>query len=132
MTTNIMQSYINRIEKFLKDFNKVFFLEEYDKEIEKNYIETYIDARIYNFGEEKQRYFYRRIFAKTTLFAQALNLWRFRLALTEVVFGDGPIEKQMYRLNGLEHVKLLDKALLLLLRRQLLVGICHHLWQFSF
>lgn len=63
MTTNIMQSYINRIEKFLKDFNKVFFLEEYDKEIEKNYIETYIDARIYNFGEEKQRYFYRRIFA---------------------------------------------------------------------
>ena len=63
MTTNIMQSYINRTEKFLKDFNKIFFLEEYDKEIEKKYIETYIDARIYNFGEEKQRFFYRRIYA---------------------------------------------------------------------
>lgn len=63
MTTNIMQTYLNRTETLLKDFNKVFFLEEYDKEIEKNYIETYIDARIYNFGEEKQRYFYRRIFA---------------------------------------------------------------------
>lgn len=63
MTTNIMQSYINRTEKFLKDFNKIFFLEAYDKEIEKKYIETYIDARIYNFGEEKQRFFYRRIYA---------------------------------------------------------------------
>ena len=63
MTTNIMQAYINRTEKFLKDFNKMFFLEEYDKEIEQEYIETYIDARIYNYGEEKQRFFYRRIFA---------------------------------------------------------------------
>lgn len=63
MTTNIMQPYINRTEKFLKDFNKMFFLEEYDKEIEQKYIETYIDARIYNYGEERQRYFYRRIFA---------------------------------------------------------------------
>lgn len=63
MTTNIMQTYINRTEKFLKDFNKIFFLEAYDKEIEKKYMETYIDARIYNFGEEKQRFFYRRIYA---------------------------------------------------------------------
>lgn len=63
MTTNIMQSYIDRTEIFLKDFNKIFFQGEYDKEIEQRYIETYIDARIYNFGEEKQRFFYRRIFA---------------------------------------------------------------------
>ncbi len=63
MTTNIMQAYINRIEKFIRDFNQMFFLEKYDKEIEDEYIETYIDARIYNFGDEKQRFFYRRIFA---------------------------------------------------------------------
>ena len=63
MTTNIMQTYLNKTELFLKDFNKIFFQGEYDKEIEQRYIETYIDARIYNFGEEKQRFFYRRIFA---------------------------------------------------------------------
>ena len=63
MTTNIMQSYINKTKHFIKEFDKTFFLNEYDKEIEKRYIETYIDSRIYNYGEEKSRFFYRRIYA---------------------------------------------------------------------
>ncbi len=62
MISNIMETYIKHTKNFIKEFNKCFFAEKYDDNISDEYISTYIDARIYNFGEEKQRFFYRRIY----------------------------------------------------------------------
>ena len=63
MTTNIMEQYIKNTKVFIKNFTKMFFLEKYNEEISNEYIETYIDSRIYNFGDDSQRFFYRRIYA---------------------------------------------------------------------
>ena len=57
-----MQQYTRIIETFLTNFTKAFLSEKYNEKISKGYIETYIEARIYNFGEEEQRFFYRRIY----------------------------------------------------------------------
>ena len=62
MTTNIMQQYIKITKNFIKTFTKMFLAEKYNEKISNEYIKTYIEARIYNFGEEKQRFFYRRIY----------------------------------------------------------------------
>ena len=62
MTNNIMEKYIKITTTFIKDFTKMFFAEKYNEEIAKEYISTYIDARIYNFGEDSQKFFYRRIY----------------------------------------------------------------------
>ena len=45
----------------MKAFNKAFFAENYNEEISNYYIEEYINARIYNEGDENQRYFYKKI-----------------------------------------------------------------------
>ena len=62
MVTNLMENYIKNTKTFLKEFTKIFFLEKYDEQVSNEYINTYIDARIYNFGETNQRFFYRRIY----------------------------------------------------------------------
>ena len=62
MTTNIMQQYLKITKNFIKTFTKLFLAEKYNEKISNEYIKTYIEARIYNFGEEKQRFFYRRIY----------------------------------------------------------------------
>lgn len=62
MTTNIMEQYVKNTKVFIKEFTKMFFLEKYNEEISNEYIDTYIDSRIYNFGETSQRFFYRRIY----------------------------------------------------------------------
>ena len=62
MTTNIMEQYVKNTKVFIKEFTKMFFLEKYNEDISNEYIDTYIDSRIYNFGETSQRFFYRRIY----------------------------------------------------------------------
>ena len=68
MTTNIMEQYIKNTKVFIKDFTKLFFLDKYNEEISKEYIEAYIEARIYNFGDNTQRYFYKRIYTLSIMF----------------------------------------------------------------
>ena len=63
MTSNLMEQYIKNTKTFLKNFTKMFFAEKYNEKISNELISTYIDARIYNYGEENQRFFYRRIYA---------------------------------------------------------------------
>jgi len=62
MTSNIMEQYIKNTKVFINNFTKIFFAENYNEKISNEYIDTYIDARIYNFGETSQRFFYRRIY----------------------------------------------------------------------
>ena len=62
MTTNLMDDYIKITKNFLKDFTKAFFAEKYKEAISNEYIEAYIETRIYNFGGEEHRFFYRRIY----------------------------------------------------------------------
>lgn len=61
MTTNLMDQYIQNTRNNIKDFTKMFFGEEYNEEISNEYIDTYIESRIYNFGEGKDKFFYIRI-----------------------------------------------------------------------
>ena len=61
MTTNLMDQYIQNTRNNIKDFTKMFFGEEYNEEISNEYIDTYIESRIYNFGEGEDKFFYIRI-----------------------------------------------------------------------
>ena len=61
MKTNLMETYINNLENFIKSFSKAFFAEKYNEEISNYYLETYINARIHNEGDETQRYFYKKV-----------------------------------------------------------------------
>lgn len=61
MTNNLMEQYVKNTITFIKNFTKMFLAEKYNEEISNEYISTYIDSRIYNFGEEEQRFFYSRI-----------------------------------------------------------------------
>ena len=63
MASNIMEQYVKKTKTFLKEFTKMFFAEKYNEEISNEYISKYIDARIYNFGDNEHRFFYRRIYA---------------------------------------------------------------------
>lgn len=62
MSTNIMDEYVKNTRTFISNFTKMFFAENYNKEISEEYINAYIDSRIYNYGDEEQRFFYRRIY----------------------------------------------------------------------
>ena len=63
MVSNIMEQYVKNTRNFLKNFTKMFFAEKYNEEISNEFISTYIDARIYNFGVSEHRFFYRRIYS---------------------------------------------------------------------
>lgn len=63
MTSNLMDQYVKNTTIFIKSFTKMFFAEKYNEEISNEYISTYIESRIYSFGENEQRFFYRRIYA---------------------------------------------------------------------
>ncbi len=63
MASNIMEQYVKKTKTFLKEFTKMFFAEKYNEEISNEYISKYIEARIYNFGDNEHRFFYRRIYA---------------------------------------------------------------------
>ena len=66
MTSNLMQQYIKMTETFLSDFSQLFLSELYNEKISKEYINTYIEARMYNLGEEESRFFYKRIYDTLT------------------------------------------------------------------
>ena len=61
MTANLMDQYIQNTRNNIKDFTKMFFGEEYNEEVSNEYIDTYIESRIYNFGEGEDKFFYIRI-----------------------------------------------------------------------
>ena len=63
MTSNIMEQYIKNTKLFIRDFTKMFFAQKYNEDISNEFISTYIEARIYNFGDVTHRFFYRRIYA---------------------------------------------------------------------
>ena len=63
MTSNIMEQYVKNTTKFLKSFTKMFFAEKYNEDISNEFIDTYIESRIYSYGEDEQRFFYRRIYS---------------------------------------------------------------------
>ncbi len=64
MTNNVMETYIKISKSFLKKFTKAFFAEKYDEKISNEYIDVYMDARIYSFGDENQKFFYKKISSK--------------------------------------------------------------------
>ena len=61
MTNNVMETYIKISKNFLKKFTKAFFAEKYEEKISNEYIETYMDARIYSYGDENQKFFYKTL-----------------------------------------------------------------------
>ena len=63
MTSNLMEQYIKKTTTFLKNLTKMFLAEKYDETVSNEYIDAYIDSRIYNFGETEQKFFYKRIYA---------------------------------------------------------------------
>lgn len=66
MTNNLMQQYVDNTKIFLNDFTKLFLLDEYNKEISSEYINSYIESRLYNYGDSSQKFFYKRIFEALT------------------------------------------------------------------
>jgi len=61
MTTNIMQQYIKNTKSFLKNFTMLFLSEKYNEKISNELINSYIEARVYNFGDSEFTFFYKRI-----------------------------------------------------------------------
>ena len=61
MTSNLMKSYVKNTKVFIKNFSKIFLGQAYNEKICEEYIDTYIDARIYNFGDESQKFFYKKV-----------------------------------------------------------------------
>ena len=60
---NIIEKHINNVQKRLKKYNSIIFKSKYDKWISDELIQTYIEARYYNYGtNEKIKFFYKRIY----------------------------------------------------------------------
>ena len=61
---NIIEKHINNTQKKLKKYTSLILKSKYDKEISDELIQTYIDARYYNFGVDSSiKVFYRRIYS---------------------------------------------------------------------
>lgn len=60
---NIIQKHIKRTEKNFKKYFSIILKNKYDRTIADEFIQTYIDARYYNYGvNPKIKVFYRRIY----------------------------------------------------------------------
>ena len=60
---NILEKHISRTQKRLKKYCNLILKSKYDKDVSEELIQTYIEARYYNYGvDTKTRVFYRRIF----------------------------------------------------------------------
>ncbi len=60
---NIIERHINNVQRRLRKYNSMILKSRYDKWISDELIQTYIDARYYNYGtNEKIRFFYRKIY----------------------------------------------------------------------
>ena len=59
---NIIDKYISNVQKKLRRYNNLVLKSRYDKNISDVLIQTYIDARYYNYGtNDKIKFFYRKI-----------------------------------------------------------------------
>ncbi len=61
MTTNIMQQYIKNTKNFLKEFTRLYMGQYYNEKMSNELIDAYIEARIYNYGDDSRVFFYKRI-----------------------------------------------------------------------
>ena len=60
---NIIEKHISNVQKRLKRYNNMILKSRYDKNISDALIQTYIDARYYNYGTNVNiKFFYRRIY----------------------------------------------------------------------
>lgn len=70
---NIIENHVSKTQKKLKRYCSLILKSKYDRFICEELIQTYIDARYYNFGvDEKIRVFYRRIYEALKLRANKL------------------------------------------------------------
>ena len=60
---NLMDQYIEFTVRKLKKYIKMIFRTQYDEDIVKEYMKTYINARYYNVNANETRMFYRKIIA---------------------------------------------------------------------
>jgi len=108
MTSNLMDKYVKNTTTFLKSFTKMFFAEKYNEEISNEFISTYIDSRIYSYGENEQRFFYRRIYA--SLVKKKKELQKQFPKLDERVFEDNlRIYQFVFYIDGVRPISDLDE-----------------------
>lgn len=70
---NIIEMHISKTQKRLKNYCSLILKSKYDKHICEELIQTYIEARYYNFDvDDKIRVFYRRIFESLKIKASKL------------------------------------------------------------
>lgn len=70
---NIIEKHICNTQKNLKKYNNFILKSKYDKDVSDSLIQTYIDARYYNFGvDSKIKVFHKRIY--TALKEKAIEL----------------------------------------------------------
>jgi len=108
MTSNLMEQYVKNTKTFLKSFIKMFFAEKYNEKISNEFISTYIDSRIYSYGENEQRFFYRRIYA--SLVKRKRELEKEFPKIDERVFEDNlRIFQFIFYIDGVRPVTDLDE-----------------------
>ena len=60
---NIIEKHISKTSKRLKKYLSIILKSKYDKDFAEELIQTYIDARYYNYGTDNNiKFFYRRIY----------------------------------------------------------------------
>ena len=108
MASNLMEQYIKNTTKFIKSFTKMFFAEKYNEEISNEFISTYIESRIYSYGESEQRFFYRRIYA--SLVKKKKELIKQFPKLDERVFEDNlKIYQFIFYIDGVRPINDIDE-----------------------
>lgn len=108
MTSNLMEQYVKNTKTFLKSFTKMFFAEKYNEKISDEFISTYIDSRIYSYGETEQRFFYRRIYA--SLVKRKKELEKEFSKLDEKIFEDNlRLYQFIFYIDGVRPITDLDE-----------------------
>lgn len=70
---NIIEKHISKTQKKLKKYCTMILKSKYDRNVADELIQTYIDARYYNYGvDENIRFFYRKIFEALKVKAEKL------------------------------------------------------------
>jgi len=73
MICNMINQYIEFTETCFQKYLKMILKNKYDKELSTKFIETYIDARYYNYGvNDNQKIFYRKIYSALRIKADEL------------------------------------------------------------
>lgn len=70
---NIVENHITKTQRRMKKYCNLILRSKYDRKVCDELIQTYIDARYYNFGvDEKIKMFYRRIYEALKIKAQKM------------------------------------------------------------